>query len=504
MLLCEIVTDSVTARLRTRIDSDNYRWYVLVTVFAGTFMAPLDSSIVNIALPTLTKYFAVGITTVEWVVMSYLLTTSSLLLSGGRLGDIHGHKRVYIAGFLTFTVASALCGLAPTIGWLIAFRVVQALGGTLMLATGPAILTDAFPSAERGKALGILAVSVALGLTAGPFLGGIIVAQIGWRWIFFVNVPVGIVVSALAAFILKESRGPAGRRFDYLGSAAALAALFALLLALSMGNAWGWRSPATLGLLAGAAILAASFIRVERRAGEPMLDLSLFSSRLFSAANASALINYAALFVVVFLIPFYLLDVFGTSPQRAGIVLAAVPLTTAIVGPISGTLSDRIGSRLLSSLGLAVTAVALFGLSRTTSAEGVMPIALLLGLVGLGGGLFQAPNTSAIMGSVPRSHLGIAAGMQATMRNVGMVLGIALAGAIVATLAPKGALDPNLAAAIHRAFFAGALVAAAGVATSLVRGTGTPEPQEARPKARPEARPEARPDGAPASHSDSQ
>lgn len=465
---------------RVRADARNYRWYVLATVFVGTFMAPLDSSIVNIAIPSLGREFSVGITTIEWVVTAYLLTTSVLLLSAGRLGDMLGHKRIYISGFAIFTTASALCGLSGGIGQLIFFRVLQAIGATCMLAAGPAILTDTFPASERGKALGMVAVSVALGLTVGPFLGGFIVGHLGWRWIFFVNVPVGILASVLAARVLKEGRREAGKRFDFSGSALALMALFSVLLALSMGNEWGWRSLRTGGLLIAAAAAGVLFIAVEKKIQDPVLDLSLFKNRLFSAANASALINYASLFVVMFLMPFYLGYVFRASTQVTGMALTAVPLATALVAPISGALSDKIGSRLLSTAGLAVTSLALFGLSRTAPAGGLVSVAALLGAVGLGSGMFQSPNTSAIMGSVPRNRLGVASALQATMRNVGMVLGVALSGAIVATFAPKGEFDPNYAAAIHFAFATGAAIAAMGAVLSLTRGPAG-EPLKRRP-----------------------
>jgi len=464
-----------TAEAEDKVEAkpSSYRWYVLMTVFVGTFMAPLDSSIVNIALPTISRHFSVGITTVEWVVMAYLLTASSLLLSAGRLGDILGHKRIYILGFITFTVASVFCGLSATINQLIFFRIIQAVGATCMMATGPAILTDAFPAFERGKALGMIGISVAIGLTIGPFLGGILVTNFDWRWIFFVNIPVGIIVSVLAAFVLRAGRKDTAKRFDFLGSITAFASLFAVLLALSKGSEWGWQSVTTLGLFASSLILAALFILVERKVKDPMLDLSLFKIRLFSAANLSALINYAALFMVLILIPFYLIDVFNETPQRAGVVLTAVPLLTGIISPISGMLSDRIGSRFLSSFGLAVTSFALFGLSQTSLDMGLLPIAMLLGLVGLGSGLFQSPNTNAIMGVVPKNRLGVASGLQAMMRNIGMVLGVAMGGAIVATFAPGGHNDPHLTSAIHLAFRAGAFVAALGVATSLVRGASS-------------------------------
>lgn len=455
--------------------ADNYRWYVLMTVFIGTFMAPLDSSIVNIALPVLSKYFSVGITTVEWVVMSYLLTTSALLLSAGRLGDMLGHKRIYIIGFLTFTAASALCGISGTIHQLIFFRVIQALGATCMFSTGPAILTKTFPPNERGKALGMVGIAVAIGLTAGPTLGGFIVHNYGWKWIFFVNVPIGIIVSILASVILKEGKLEGGKRFDFLGSIIAFVALFSILLALSMGNSWGWRSPETLGLIVVFVVLFALFILTENRVEDPMLDLSLFKIRLFSAANASALINYAALFIVTILTPFYLRDIFKVDIQTTGLVLTAIPLLTGVVAPVSGTLSDKIGSRLLSSLGLAVSAIALFGLSYTSASSGLIPVAALLSAMGLGSGMFQSPNTSALMGAVPRHQLGVASGSQATARNIGMVLGVAIAGAVVATFAPGGDSDPHLLSAIHLAFIVGGIIAAIGVITSLVRGAAMPQ-----------------------------
>lgn len=454
---------------------DRYRWYVLATIFIGTFMAPLDAGVVNIALPTLSEVFSVKLATVEWVAMAYLLTTSTLLLTAGRLSDIKGHKRIYITGFAIFTIASVFCGFAQSVGQLVFFRVVQALGGTCMLATGPAILTDAFPAKMRGRALGTIAISVSLGLTLGPVIGGILLQNFGWRWIFFINLPIGLASIAVSTIVLKESKSDGTKAFDFSGSAIAFATMLALLLALSLGNHWGWNSMPTIGLLSTALALGVLFIVVERKVGEPMLDLSLFANRMFAAANLSALINYTALFAVVFLIPFYLKYIFRLNPQQTGMIMTAVPLMSAIVSPVSGTLSDRIGSRSLSSAGLMVIAAGLIGLSFTSPATGVRPVALSLGLVGLGSGLFQSPNTSAVMGSVPSRNRGVAAGMQATMRNVGMVLGIAVAGALVSTLAPGEAADPNYAYAIKTAFIVASTLSFTGAAVSLVRGVGTVE-----------------------------
>jgi EmrB/QacA subfamily drug resistance transporter len=446
------------------------RWLIMTLIFIGAFMPPLDSSIVNITLKDIQQFFGVGISTVEWIVTAYLLTASSLLLSAGRLADIKGHKKIYISGFTIFTIASGLCGLSGSISQLITFRIIQAIGGTMLLATGPAIITDTFPPNERGKAFGVLGLSIAIGLTTGPILGGIIVHLLNWRWIFFVNLPVGVLVTALASKILKEGKINTEKRFDFPGAAVGFLALLSLLVVLNLGKDWGWGSFTSMGFAVVTVLLIALFIYIESTVDEPMLDLSLFSSRLFSAANLSALINYLAIFNIVFLIPYYMRDVYGQTQLQTGMLLTAIPLTTGIVGPISGILSDKIGSRLLATFGISLLAVSQFGLSTTSPSSGILPVAIFLGLLGIGSGMFQSPNSSAIMSAVPRNRLGIASGMQATMRNVGMVLGIALAGAIVTTLAPLGSHDKNFADAIHMAFLAGGFVTVIGVVSSLVRG----------------------------------
>ncbi len=448
--------------------------WVLAVVFAGTFLTPLDSSIVNIALPTLVRHFRVGITSVEWVVVGYLLVTSSLLLTAGRIGDRFGHRRCYLAGFAIFTTGSALCGLAPTLLFLIAARIVQAVGGTFLLASGPALVTGAVPPDRRGRALGLIAISVSIGLTLGPFLGGLLTATWGWRWIFLVNLPLGIGVLMLGALKLPEMRSPSPRRFDIPGAVAGFLAFFLLLLGLSQGNDWGWRSPRTIGVLAGSLAATVLFLVLERRHPDPVLDLGLFRNRLFTAANASALANYFGLFIIIFSAPFLLMHVHGHSSRSAGLILTAIPLATALVSPAAGALSDRIGSRALSSAGLAMMALALLGLSRVAPTGGTLAMAGLLALAGFGSGIFQAPNTSAIMGSVPRERLGTASGMQAAMRNIGMAVGVAVTGAILATVAPGGAADRRFPAAVSLAYLVGVIVVGLGGWASLLRGSAPP------------------------------
>ncbi len=457
------------------------KWWVLVTVMVGTFMGPFDGSVVNIALPRLTDYFGVGVTTVEWVVVAYLLTVSTLLLTFGRLGDMIGLKKIYLTGFAVFVVGSAACALAWNIWALVGFRVLQALGAGMLFAVGPAIVTHAFPPAERGKALGFVGVSVAVGLALGPTLGGLLIGIFDWHLIFLVNLPVGLFALLLAWRVLRYDE-PHEQRFDPLGSLTSFLALFPLLLALSRGEAWGWDSPLVLGLFALSAAGAITFVVTELRVEQPVLDLGLFRIRLFSAATISATASYVVTATVIFTIPFYLIDIRDFPVQVAGLLLTPVPLMTAIFGPLSGSWSDRIGSRFLSTTGLLISAVgvaALAGLERDTGTVGIVGRLLL---IGVGMGLFQSPNTSAIMGSVPRHRLGIASGMVATARNVGMVLGVSLAAMVIAVREPVylgrllGELGRETAEkeaflrAEHDAAWVAAGICLLGALVSLVRG----------------------------------
>lgn len=484
---------------------DNYKWRALAAIAVGSFMAPLNGSITNIALPSITAFFSVSLVTAEWVIMSYLLVISSLLLTYGRLGDMIGHKPVYVGGFAGFTVGAFLCGVAPSIEALIAFRVLQGLGAGMMFAIGPAIVTSSFPPQERGKALGLLGMVVAVALATGPALGGFLVGLFGWRAVFLINLPIGVFGTFWALRTLRWSREQTKQNFDFLGAGLFSFGLTVLLLILSQGENWGWRSPQILIPLAAALVSLALFIRVELRVPDPMLDLSLFKIRLFSAANVSALINFMAQSAVYFLFPFYLLDMRLLAPQHAGMIIMVSPLVIFVVAPVAGSLSDRIGSRLLSSTGMGLVAVSLFLLSRVQLDTPVLFMAAAFAFLGLGAGLFQAPNNSAIMGSVPRRRLGIASGMLATMRNVGMVLGIAVAGAVFAVreahhlfaldaagLTGRVLTTGAFTAAMNDAFLVGAGLAALGVVTSLVRGAGVPGQEiPAAPQAPPAAAPAA-------------
>jgi EmrB/QacA subfamily drug resistance transporter len=461
------------------------KWLILTSVSLGSLMATLDGSIVNVALPALQADFGIDLTTVEWVVVAYLLVVGSLLLTFGRLGEVLSFKRVYLGGFAIFTAASVCCGLSPNEGWLIAFRVVQAVGAAMIMSMGPAIVARTFPANERGRALGLNGISVALGLSLGPALGGILTQDASWRAIFWINVPIGIFAIAWAARILPPEKGRQGQSFDVLGAVLSGVALFALLLALSEGQAWGWTSPAIIGLLVAFVVLGVAFVHTELHAPQPMIDLKLFSIRPFSAGLVSVVVAFAGLFTATFLLPFLLQQGRGFDPIEAGLLLTPLPITVAVVAPFSGAASDRLGPRLPATAGMVIMVVGLLSLTQLPINFTLLDLTWRLVLLGIGQGLFMSPNSSAVLGSVPRNRVGTASGTLAQMRVDGQAVGIALSTAVVAIRMPvhvteavgagashAGTIQPlALAGAIHDAFAVAALVCSVGIFTSLIRGS---------------------------------
>jgi len=454
------------------------KWWVLLAVGIGTLMSALDGSVVNTVLPVITREFGSDLSVTGWVVTVYLLVISGLLLTFGRLGDLYGHKRVYVGGFVIFVLGSAICGQALNTYMLIGARAFQALGAAILASNSPAIVTTSFPGRQRGQALGMQATMTYLGLLLGPTVGGYLTVAWGWRSIFYINVPIGLLalVLSLVAIPGAEQRKVA-ERFDPAGAVAFFVGLVALLLALNRGNIWGWDSPATLGVLAGALALLGLFVWIERHVPHPMLDLGLFCSRLFSAATGSAVFNYLCLYGIALMMPFYLIQARGLAPDRAGLILSAQPLMMAIAAPLAGTLSDRIGSRLLSSVGMAILGIMLAVLSTVVQTTSLTVIVLYLAVIGIGIGVFIAPNSNALMGSAPRHRQGVAAGVLATARNVGMVLGIGLSSAVslgVETAARAAGRPDAFIWGLHVTFLVLAGAAALGVVTSLTRGKSEP------------------------------
>ena len=447
------------------------KWLVLVAIGASTFMSALDTSVVNTVLPVINQSFDSQVATIEWVVTIYLLIVSGLLLSFGRLGDLRGHKPVFLLGFGIFIMSSALCGMAPSATALIAFRGLQALGAAMLAANSPAILTKNFPASQRGQALGLQATMTYLGLTVAPSVGGWLTDLLTWRAIFYINVPVGLLAFLLSwRFIPLDSPSEHGERFDLAGALLFMSGLVLLLLGLNQGHAWGWTSPTILGILIFALVFLVAFIILESRQTSPMLDLSLFKQRVFSASALSAVLNYVTLFSILFLVPFYLLQGRGLTPSQAGLLLTAQPPIMAIVAPISGTLSDRIGTHLPGVVGMALLALGTYLLSKLGAQSPLENVAIALGIVGLGTGIFISPNNSALMGSAPRHRQGIAAGILATARSTGMVLGIGVAGAIFTTVLSQSQSDTALFTAIHTSFLFASGIAVAGVVTASLRG----------------------------------
>ena len=450
-------------------------------------MTPLDASIVSVALPSISSTFQMGYAGVIWIPVAYLLSLATLLLTFGKLSDIKGRKLFFTAGFAIFTIASALCGISQNGEMLIIFRGLQGISAAMIGATSTAIVTDVFPPEKRGKALGINVLAVYTGLAVGPTLGGILVQTLGWRSIFYINVPIGIAVSLIAMTKIKESaKHKTNGHFDILGATTFTTGLALVLLGLTLTGNRSWIDPLTLGPLLGGLCLISLFLAVELRRGEQaLLDLDLFrKSRLFAAANFSALLNYTAYFAVPYFLSFYLQTIRNMSPLITGLILIAMPIPMAILSPISGWLSDKIGSRLLASTGMALMCIALIFLSQIALSTPLTYLTATLLLLGIGMGLFSAPNTSSVMGSVDKRHLGIASGTISTMRFVGQSLSLAIMGAVAAAIIPPEVFSaifggfsntgPVPAGAFLNgaslAFLAGAVIAFAGIITSTVRG----------------------------------
>ncbi|MFA4965879.1 MAG: MFS transporter, partial [Thermoleophilia bacterium] len=414
------------------------RWELLALTSVGAFMGPLDGSIVSVALPVMGRDLGLSFAASMWVQAAYLLTMAVLLIPLGRLADARGRVRFYLLGTAVFTCGSVLAALSVNGTWLIGSRIFQAAGAALLGATAGAIVTAVFPPRERGRALGINVMAVYLGLSVGPPLGGFLADGLGWRWIFLINLPIGLLVLLWGWRLLprseREAGAPGAPRADTLGAALLAAFLISLLVPLTFAPEWGWAAPHTvLPLLAAFAALA-GFVLAERRAPRPLLDLDLLlHNRLFAAANLAALLNYMALYAVSILTAIWLEVVQGRSAGLTGWLMLGQPLMMAALSPFSGRLSDRIGSRVLATGGMVGVAGGMVVLGSMPAAAGMARVVAGLVVVGLGMAAFSAPNTSAIMGSVRRDQLSLASAFTGTMRTVGQALSVAVLGGIAAS-----------------------------------------------------------------------
>jgi EmrB/QacA subfamily drug resistance transporter len=475
-----------------KLQEQTNKWMILVLAAASSFMTTLDSSIVNIGLPSIARTFHTGIGgATEWIVIGYLVVIAAVLLTFGRLADIIGRKSIFMTGLVVFILGSALSGLAPSLLLLILARLFQGLGGALIFSVNVAMITSTFPSHERGLALGLNAVVVALGVAAGPTIGGIITQYLTWRWIFYVNVPICLLVLVAAFYLYREPRPRREQRerFDPLGAIVLAIGLAALTLGLSFGQEWGWLSAGTLGAL-GTSLLMLSFgVYVESHVEHPILNLGLLSNRVFAFANISFVLCMMALFAPGFLLPFYFEQLRGFSTIQTGLMLTPLPLMLAIFAPLSGSLADRLGSRWLSPVGLATACLGLFLLSQLNAHSAPWDIMWRLAVTGIGQGLFMSPNTRTMMGAAPRTAQGEASGLLATGRVLGQSMSVALGGTVFAALggatagtllsSPQASglpltrligLQQTFVTSFHAALLVCAAFAAIGIFTALARG----------------------------------
>jgi EmrB/QacA subfamily drug resistance transporter len=461
-------------RPQTIRERPNAPWFAVAAVCVGAFMGQLDASIVTVALPTLSKTFDASVGAVTWVGLSYLLVLVATVTAVGRFADMWGRKLLYVYGFVIFTAASALCGLAPGLGWLCGFRALQAIGAAMLQANSLAIIVLVVPAAALGRAIGFQGAAQALGLALGPTVGGLLLAAGGWRLIFFVNVPFGLFGALAAVLLVPRSRNLLARvRFDWMGLAVFFPAIVALLSAISFGTTAGWGSPLIVGLFVAAGVLGVVFVCQERRDQEPMLDLALFKSARFATGIASGMGSYLVMFGVLLVVPFYLERAEGLGTARSGVELMAFPLAFGVVAPFAGRVADRIGARPLCAGGMAIVTVALVVLGALR--PGTAGFLALLACIGVGMGLFTSPNNASIMGAAPEQQAGMASGVLNMTRGLGTAFGLAVTGTVFTVAGgDRGHAAVAAADAAHAftvaAYVLAAVAAAAGMVAALRSG----------------------------------
>lgn len=418
------------------------KWWAMLGIGLGSLMISVDVSIVYIALPTMVKNLHTNFATVQWVTLSYLLVISAVMLSAGRMGDIFGKKGLFIGGLILFTISSLLCGIAPNVGYLIAFRGLQGLGAVFISALGTAIVTELFPNSGRGSALGIIGAINAVGIALGATLGGLLTALGGWRLIFLVNVPIGIIATVIVAyFVPAYVRSEVRQRFDLLGAIIMAVTLTCFALGMTQGQLAGFSNPIALTLLAVSAIGLICFLAVESRRSQPMLQLKIFTNLQFSLNLLVSWMVFLLMSGTIFLLPFFLELTKHYPMYEIGLLQGVLPVTSALIAPISGNLSDRFGSRPISSIGLALMICAFVAIGWLDSDFTVLGYTLRIALLGLGVGIFLSPNNSAIMGSAPQEHLGSASGLASLMRILGNIVSVPLMGALFTAFSIRSAVE---------------------------------------------------------------
>ena len=480
------------SRKTVELQGQMNKWMMLALSATASFMTTLDGSIVNIGLPSIASTFHVGISgATEWIIIGYLVVIAAVLLTFGRLADMIGRKPIFLTGLIVFILGSALSGLAPSLPLLILARLFQGIGGALIFSVNVAMITSTFPSRERGLALGLNTVVISLGVAAGPTIGGFITQFLTWRWIFYVNVPICILLLCAAFYFYSEQKPQRNlhERFDLIGATVLAIGLAALTLGLSFGQEWGWLSTGTLTALGISLLMLSVGVYVEKHVEDPIVNLGLITNRVFAFANISFILCMMALFAPGFLLPFYFEQLRGFSIIQTGLMMTPLPLMLAIVAPLSGSLADRWGSRWLSPVGLAIACFGLFLVSQLNAQSSSWDIIWRLAIIGIGQGLFQSPNTRTMMGAAPSNAQGEASGLLATGRVIGQSMSVALTGTVFAALGGAAAgtllsslqthnlpltsiigLQNTFVNSFHIALLVCATFAAFGIFTALARG----------------------------------
>jgi len=411
----------------SRIDR---KWWVALNISIGIYMSTLDASIVNISLPTIIHSLNTDLKAVAWVVMAYLIIATGCLLLMGRLADLYGQKRIYLFGFLTFTVGSALCGFSPTIYFLIASRMLQGLGASATMAIGLAIITATFPERDRGQAFGIVGSVVSVGFLTGPLLGGFLVEHLGWRSVFFINLPIGVFGTFLSLKVLEKNRPASETRVDLWG--ALLLFFFVTSFLLFLNRVGQGSTPLLWGWLGLSLVCFSLFIVVELRSPFPLIDLHLFRKRLFVSSLGASLFSFWMSGAHTFVVPFFLQNILGFSPSKVGMLIFPVAISVMVMAPLGGRFSDRVGVRIPATIGLVIISLVIF--SFTLLKQGVSDYHIFWRqvVIGIGIGLFNPANNSAVIGSLPREKAGLASSFLALARNLGLVIGVAFAEMVIA------------------------------------------------------------------------
>ena len=481
-----------------------YKWLTLIVINLGTFMAPLDTGIVALILPNIARDFQAGLDIAIWIPIIYLVILTAFMTAFGRFSDIRGRKRYFNLGLGIFVVGSFLSGISTSMSELLIFRIIQAVGATLLLVNSRALIVDAFPSNQRGLAMGVHVTVIYLAIATGPALGAVITELVGWRAVFFINVPIGLSILPISHLKIRESKKSTDQSMDWLGSVLLAAGLSTLLVAITFGPKEGWTTIVSyieyiylplvnvfiwtrttisiplLPLLGASIALLVSFVIVELRVSQPIIDLRMLkSNRLFFSTNITALLMYTAHFNALVMLSFYLQLIRLMDPIESAVALVAFPFTVAIISPLGGRLSDRVGSRELSSLGMIVITVALLLMSTITTISSILFIETSLILLGIGVGIFASPNTNSTLSSVRSDQRSLANGVLGTMRHMGQGMSLALGAAVVGIFLSADIynIGGTISAAeyvqgLSRVFLIGGIIALAGVFTAIIREPG--------------------------------